>query len=176
MLPPDSMRFFYLDPGWLECLLQGACSVGKIGSRDELADKNLRDNFLRLAFDEAPNVRTWPAAQAADSAAPVDWPLTGFLLRSPVVAGWQGLEMQAWADSGENPAFPLTPLRIDRLAPDIMLCIFNGTVRRIEVKQPPEGMHFGASKDGAVFTRHLTCGSSTRTGPGNQLDEHGNAD
>jgi hypothetical protein len=39
----------------------------------------------------------------------------------------------------------LSPVRIDRLAPDIMLCIFNGPVVRIEVQQPPEGMHFGAA-------------------------------
>src|SRR4029078_6223704 len=50
-----------------------------------------------------------------------NWPLTGFLLRSPAVEGWQGLEMRAWTDSGATQ--PLAPLRIDRLAPEIMLCI-----------------------------------------------------
>jgi hypothetical protein len=71
-----------------------------------------------------------------------------------VVEGWQGLEMRAWKNSGATKL--LEPLRIDRLAPDIMFCIFNGKVDRIEVKQPPEGMHFGASVDGEGFKRfHL---------------------
>jgi hypothetical protein len=99
-----------------------------------------------------------------------EWPkLTGFLIRSPVVAGWQGLEMRAWADSGENASDALAPLRLDRLAPDIMLCIFNGKVDRIEVKQPPEGMHFGASVDGDGFARFHLRRLDT-SGPGDQLD------
>jgi hypothetical protein len=68
-------------------------------------------------------------------------------MRSPLVAGWQGLEMRAWQSwsEAENRGQPLAPLRIDRLAPEIMLCIFNGPVVRIEIQQPPEGMHFGAA-------------------------------
>ncbi len=169
MLPRESIRFFYLDPGWIKCLLEGACSVGRTSSRDELVDKDLRDKFLDFAMKLSQQVRTLPPAKGATGATepeagveaskviPKDelphWPLTGFLLRSPVVEGWQGLEMRAWKDSGEEAKDPLTPLRIDRLAPDIMLCIFNGEVKRIEIKQPPEGMHFGATVDGQKFKR-----------------------
>lgn len=176
MLPPDSMRFFYLDPGWLKSLLEGACSVGRSSARDELVDEHLRDNFLKLAIDEAPNVRTRTPAEGAGDPQPVreippggvDWPqLTGFLLRSPVVGGWQGLEMRAWADGGATRA--LAPLRIDRLAPDIMLCIFDGKVGRIELKQPPEGMHFGAAVDGDGFRKfHLR--RLSEPGAGDQLE------
>ena len=164
MLPPDSIRFFYLDPNWLKCLLEGACSVGRSNSRDELVDEYLRGKFLDFAMEQSLEVRTRTPAAAAGATDPVsvqespvklpEWPLTGFLLRSPVVEGWQGLEMRAWKDSAASK--PLDALRIDRLAPDIMLCIFNGKVDRIEVKQPPEGMHFGASVDGDGFKRfHL---------------------
>ncbi len=182
MLPPDSMRFFYLDPGWLKCLLEGACSVGRSSSHDELVDKNLRDNFLKLAIEESPNIRARTPQQNVGLAESskvseipstgLDWPqLTGFLMRSPVVAGWQGLEMQAWSDSDSTNA--LTPLRIDRLAPDIMLCIFNGKVNRIEVKQPPEGMHFGASVKGGEFMRfHLR--TLKGSDPGGQLETASN--
>ena len=49
-----------------------------------------------------------------------------------------------------------------------MLCIFNGKVNRIEVKQPPEGMHFGASvKDGAFMRFHLR--TLKGSDPGGQL-------
>jgi hypothetical protein len=40
---------------------------------------------------------------------------------------------------------PLQILRMDRLAPEILLCIYNGKVTEIEVKQPPEAVHFGAA-------------------------------
>ena len=93
-------------------------------------------------------------------------------MRSPVVKGWQGLEMRAWADSGEQANTPLDPLRIDRLAPDIMLCIFKGKVKRIEIKQPPEGMHFGAALDGkGGFERqHLRrLNRHEPSAPGDQL-------
>jgi len=256
MLPPDSMRFFYLDPGWLKSLLEGACSVGRSVTHDELVDEYLRDKFLDFAMGQSLEVRTKPQLITSNSAAnptvvatlvphalennerilisgvsgtnaeingehpvtclgpttfsvPVDasdgagqggsfvrsqpsdiavqqpagrrpnWPLTGFLLRSPAVEGWQGLEMRAWEDSAASK--PLDPLRIDRLAPDIMLCIFNGKVERIEVKQPPEGMHFGASVDGTGFRklrlRRLNDNpkydekDGVAPGPGHQLTE-----
>jgi hypothetical protein len=163
MLPPDSIRFFYVDPNWLKCLLEGACSVGRSSSRDELVDEHLRDKFLDFALEQSLEVRTrMPEANAKTGSIKVEespaklpeWPLTGFLLRSQVVEGWQGLEMRAWKDTGMKQ--PLDALRIDRLAPDIMLCIYNGKVNRIEVKQPPEGMHFGASVNQNGFTRfHL---------------------
>jgi hypothetical protein len=139
MLPPESIRFFYLDPGWMKCLLEGACSVGRSGTVDEVLDEHLRNNFLNLAGEKAKEVR-------AGKKGGLHWPLTGFLLRSLIVEGWQGLEMRAsGVDANGNPVDPLEPLRIDRLGPDIMICIFNGKVTEIEIKQPPEGLHFGAS-------------------------------
>jgi hypothetical protein len=175
MLPKDSIRFFYLDPGWLKCLLEGACSVGRASSRDELVDMELRDNFLKYAIEESRKVRTQESLDAGS------WTqLTGFLLRSPVVEGWQGLEMRAWetwkkewgndADDSDEAAKKkneLKPLRIDRLAPDIMLCIFDGKLNYIEIKQPPEGMHFGAVK--GPETEYSTLLRSLVKSPGKQI-------
>jgi hypothetical protein len=72
--------------------------------------------------------------------------------------------MEAWRwDQGKKVAAP--PLRIDRLSPDIMLSIFNGPLATIEIRQPPEGLHFGA--DGL-------CKASLRsvmpTNPGRKID------
>jgi hypothetical protein len=50
---------------------------------------------------------------------------------------------------------PLTPLRIDRLSPEIMLCIFSGRLKSIEVRQPPEGMHFGATMHGGKYEKGI---------------------
>ena len=186
MLPKGSIRFFYLDPGWLNCLLDGACSVGRSSDREQRIDAYLRSKFLGFALEESSNVRTRTMQENGNvedtvniSKNPVspNWPLTGFLLRSPVVEGWQGLELRAWADSGDQARVPLDPLRIDRLAPDIMLCIFNGKVQRIKIKQPPEGMHFGAERNGSGYKKyhfrsiiHCKIGNKNYE-PGDQLDD-----
>ena len=150
MLPPESIRFFYLDPGWMKCLLEGACSVGKSSSLDELFDQKLRNRFLDLAGEKATKVRAGVRGK-------INWPLTGFLLRSDLVAGWQGVEMKAIGVDGQGKLIdPLPALRIDRLSADIMLCIFNGKVTEIEIKQPPEGLHFGAQLSDNIYKKsHL---------------------
>ncbi|WP_299620465.1 hypothetical protein [uncultured Tateyamaria sp.] len=139
MLPSESIRFFYVDPGWISTLVQGATSVGRPTPRDTPLDTFLRDQALRDALSEAMSVRE--SGEDEPQATDAKWPLTGFLMRSEVVAGWQGLEMRTYDDTGAE----IAPLRIDRLAPDIMLCIFNGKVHSLTLKQPPEGMHFGLS-------------------------------
>jgi len=148
MLEQDRIRFFYLDRNWIKYLLEGACSAGRSTSRDELADDKLRKTFMKLAVEQATTVRSDARsdAAAAEQRKSPNWPITGFLMRSAIVEGWQGLEMRAWEDTGDQAKKPLEPLRIDRLAPDILLCLFNGEVGRIEIKQPPEGLHFGLTR------------------------------
>lgn len=176
MLPAESIRFFYLNPEWLNCLLQGACSVGRTSETDELADQLLRTHFFEVSEKLAYALRS-SAKQEADQRregtthtpepasvsngqprqgeARLHWPLSGYLLRSDAVEAWIGLEAKA---TGVNAAGtkldPLQILRMDRLAPDILLCIYNGKVTEIEVKQPPEAIHFGAaSKPGGGYQK-----------------------
>jgi hypothetical protein len=35
LLPPESIRFFYIDRSWTDRLVDGAVSVGKIGTREQ---------------------------------------------------------------------------------------------------------------------------------------------
>lgn len=191
MLPAESIRFFYLNPEWLNCLLQGACSVGRTSETDELADQLLRAHFFevseKLAYElrssakqEADRRRdgtnqtgqpaSVPNGQPSDTGAVLHWPLSGYLLRSDAVEAWVGLEAKA---TGVNAAGtkldPLQILRMDRLAPDILLCIYNGKVTEIEVKQPPEAIHFGAaSKQGGGYQKTQL---RTITGNGSSLGD-----
>jgi hypothetical protein len=154
MLPPESIRFFYLDPGWISTLIQGATSVGRLGEREAVLDISLRHRALDKALIDAAEVREKGAACEEPKTEKASWPLTGFLLRSELVDGWQGVEMRAYKElftneiEKEKDALELAPLRIDRLAPDVLLCIFNGKVMTLTVKQPPEGLHFGLSPQG----------------------------
>jgi hypothetical protein len=172
MLPLPSMRFFRIDPLWIKRLLEGACSVGRNSTEAQLVDSILGDEFFNIAVTGSATVRRRPLSDgegpknAGDPPSPT-FPFEGFLLRSPVVRGWQGLEMEAWywkKEGGEFKEVPAPPLRIDRLAPDIMLCIFNGPLAKIEIRQPPEGMHFGA--DGF---QKLSVKNVTKNAPGEQI-------
>jgi hypothetical protein len=66
--------------------------------------------------------------------------VTGFLLRSDLVSGWPGLEVTAYGATGADP---LTILRFERLAPTILICLFDGVVDHVDIHEPPEGLHFG---------------------------------
>lgn len=76
---------------------------------------------------------------------------TGFLLRSVIVEGWPGLDVKAF-----NDQTPLTVLRTERLAKDVLLCIFDGNFNKLEIQEPKESLHFGADEgsDGK-YTKEL---------------------
>jgi hypothetical protein len=160
LLEPETIRFFYLNPDWIDCLLQGACSIGRASEVDELADLALRSQFWTTSQQMAAKLRSEAkrAAQDArgeksDLTVPISvelkWPITGYLLRSAAVEAWIGMEATA-SDAQEKH---LQILRMDRLAPDVLLCLFNGEVTKLEVKQPPEALHFGAQRNGDAFEK-----------------------
>jgi hypothetical protein len=137
LLPQESIRFFRTDPHWVECLLDGAFSIGRVSGQQ----------------DEPDTPGTTPYAN-----------LSGFLMRSSVVAGWPGLLVDGYnavIDDGENYVppgqQPLTLYRMDRLSPDVLLCLFDGEVNTVDIHLAPEAMHFGVDpvSDGEAVTKSL---------------------
>ena len=191
MLPEESLRFFFLDPIWMQCVVQGACSVGSNGYGDTVIDTAMNEwvqpnqpdgkNQASLANKQAAGERDRLRKQYEDvPLAPedawLDWPLTGFLLRSAVVEGWRGLEVMAYKSLSEKEretfnatglteeqkaklekdrVVPLKPLRIEQLSKDVMLGIFNGIIAQLVIRQPQEGLHFGLTKEGQSYTKKL---------------------
>jgi hypothetical protein len=76
MLPVESIRFFQVDPIWIECLVDGAFSIGRVLQSDHERDQSQK--------------------QAKQNQA------SGFLLRSDVVAGWPGLQVDGYDESRED--------------------------------------------------------------------------
>lgn len=150
LLPVESARFFYIDRNFTDRLVDGALSVGKSTTR-EFSHAQQTHPALRLRVDdEELQLRTqlrqkipnapkgiFKAARAAD--------LTGLLLRTRAVSGWPGLEVKAYRGTGGSATQPeqLQLLRMDRLAPDVLLCIFHGVPTRVDVEEPREGIQFG---------------------------------
>ena len=79
MLPIESLRFFVIDNEWIECLLDGAFSIGRVTSDDHQQDQS------HLREEGKPN----PAKN------PFDF-LSGFIMRSEAVSGWPDLQMDAY--------------------------------------------------------------------------------
>lgn len=142
LLPPESIRFFSLDPMWIEALRDGAFSVGRVLDSDHLAD--------------AAHWADMPAAPA----------LSGFLLRSRAVTDWPQMVVEGFADVNrsdprlhhalEFDAAPLTLERMARLGPNVMLCLFSDPERagrQLELAQlhlPAEALHFGLERSMAA--------------------------
>lgn len=127
MLPPESLRFFQVDRQWIASLLDGAFSVGRVQAADHAQDTANR-----------PAVVT-----------PAHGAVSGFLLRSDVVAGWPGLLVNGDAEvleAGVVAAQPLPLLRMERLSPNILLCLFDGCVQTVDLHQTPESLHFGVDR------------------------------
>ncbi len=203
MLPVESIRFFKLDPLWIECLLDGAFSIGRVTSADHSRD---------AAHIENP----------ADNPHPV---VSGFLLRSDVVSGWPSLLVDGYKELIDGNTFvpdkrllfeldlkfeqilndetasaelrtafqasrqPLSDetrvialdtaswlivddstqlrysvkkgsaklevydehalrlLRMDRLSANVLLCLFEGEVKTVDIHQKPETLHYGFEPD-----------------------------
>jgi hypothetical protein len=155
MLPPESIRFVQLDHSWIDCLADGAFSPGRLTGRLKEIDHQQKTAL----------VESLPAPDA----------VSGFLLRSSVVAGWPGLLVDAYGRAPGGPAgavgTKLDLRRVDRLSPDVLLALFSGEVSSVQVHLKPETLHFGTaqlpgnwrSASGVVDVGALA--TALRTGP-----------
>jgi hypothetical protein len=148
LLPPESIRFFYLDRNWTDALIQGALSVGTFNSSDRAQLEQLYAR-IRGEIDKAErNVRLPGGERVQDGPAGV---ITGFLLRSRAVSGWPGMHVRAYARDvvgdeeivGEEHPDRLKLLRLERLAPAVMLALFDGIPRLVHLEEPRQGLQFG---------------------------------
>ena len=75
MLPVESIRFFQLDPIWVECLVDGAFSIGRVLQYDHEQDQSQKESHISKLLPKQ---------------------VSGFLIRSDVVAGWPGLQVDGY--------------------------------------------------------------------------------
>jgi hypothetical protein len=159
LLPRESIRFFYVDENWLDALQDGATSIGLHSSRDSTHQSNMKRALTREAEVAAQQHRRRRRGKPLAEFVTIGNVRTGFLLRSAVVAGWPGLEVRGFADRDGTESIEL--LRLERLAPDVMICIFSGQQGipvRIDINEPSEGLQFGldlrpVTEDNGEFDR-----------------------
>lgn len=152
LLPPESIRWFYLDRRWTDAVVQGALSVGTINTDDRTI---LTANYPAIRADldhEERNVRVGGAIERREGG---PGPVSGFLLRSEAVSGWPGLHVRAfsvdppegdaapYADAPEGDPRRIRLLRLERLAPAVLLCLFDGIPKVVHIEEPRQGIQFG---------------------------------
>jgi len=149
MLPENSIRFFYLDPNWVDALVDGAFSIGRNltdrGSLDSALDAVLRPkvgaSVTSYLTQNYVNDFKHPTTSKTKT-------VTGFLLRSSVVKDYPNMGVNAYpaghAPSDNSPTkLELLPiLRYEQLGDsDVLLCLIQGEAYQIDLHQAPEVLH-----------------------------------
>lgn len=122
MVPPESLKFFYLDWFWVESLLQGAFSIAN--SMNESAVPDIKNN-TELEIKQ----------------------VTGIILRSQLVADFPELKVDASEKEVEKlrnipAAQRLEVLRNDQLNEETRLFLFRGNVKYLDLYLRPDGLHY----------------------------------
>lgn len=152
MLPTESVRFFYVDQDWLRVLADAAMTIGVHGSRDMEVNTLVAPELWRQARRKVPMVRRRLLGKPMDAADPLPpMPAAGMLLRSALVSGWPGLQV-----IGTQAGSTVTALRIDRLAPNVLIVLWEAVPDTVTISQPQQGLAFGV-ESGRIALRSLAA-------------------
>jgi hypothetical protein len=148
MLPAESIRFFVVDQGWIDCLLDGAYSVGS-GPAATAAARAAQPDAMAAAHERAAGLRAELVGTEPEplSLIPV---ASGFLLRSSLVSGWPGIEITAHGGGKE-----LTVLRLEHVSPAVLLGLYAGHIEQLDLREPSEGLHFGVDESQGSLTKDI---------------------
>lgn len=148
-LPPESIRFFYVDGNYVKAMLNGAASIGRITETDRMTDRLILKTASYSSEEGSGQIRLQKVhknhhERMIRGVGERTGIRTGFLLRSSVVHRRKGISICGFA--GQEP---LTVLRLETLAPDIMIGIFEGELTRLAIAEPSCGLRFGChSREG----------------------------
>jgi hypothetical protein len=156
MLPPESLRFFTLDPNWVEALVDGAFSVGRTSTPQAVADHKARTALRPTAAAAARlrrrNDRPHLALLKQQPADPMMQTVTGLLMRSQAVRGWPKLQIDGYSTNDDSKPPDVPKLRMQHLSADVLLCLFDGQVAMVAIHEPPEQLHSGVEFQTADLT------------------------
>lgn len=150
LLPIESIRFFYIDRAWTDALVQGALSVGTISTADRVQLEAVYPH-IRDDVDEAERTIRMPRSEKRLQGA--GGTITGFLMRSRLVSGWPNLHVRAYSrdvladdtltTAAESDPNRMKVLRMERLAPAVLLVLFDGVPAVVHMEEPRQGIQFG---------------------------------
>lgn len=161
LLPPESIKFFRLDPSWVGALTDGALSIGRHYTGSDAVSPSLvaeqvhQPRLHAAARSQMAEIRRAQIKNAPDRGpANLTGIVTGFVLRSKVVAAWKSMDVMGYRE-GASPfdyqegkisseqVQPLDILRLETLSPTVLFGLFCGQLYQLVLHQPPEAIHFG---------------------------------
>jgi hypothetical protein len=155
LLPEESIRWFYVDRRWTDALIQGVLAVGTVNSDDRTQLTNRYPQVRAELDNEERNLRRSKTTHRYKGET---GPISGFLLRSRAVSGWPALHVRAFSiDAGpeaddarikEDQPGRMRLLRLERLAPAVLLCLFDGVPKVVHLEEPRQGVQFGFEATG----------------------------
>ena len=183
LLPPESIRFFYVDRSWTDRLVDGALAVGQIGSREAAhyqsratALTQLLDQSERMVRSLQRKVDFVQAKAVSDGERRSAEVVTGFVLRSSAVKHWPHMDVRAYDRTIAEPyetadpsviAHQLKRLRIERLAPSVMIALFEREPQMVILEEPHHGVQFGIRRTGGTLALPLRDGFGSQIRAGN---------
>ncbi len=143
LLPKESIRFFYLDQNWINALIDGMYSIGRVSDLGLNQDKQYFKDLQNAAWQWVQNSR--PESSGARSSDPI----TGFLLHSTVVQEYPSMQVHAYLGGDSTaPTDEVPLLRLDHLTNDTLIGLFSGEFKFLAISKPPEMLHFGFEQTG----------------------------
>lgn len=144
LLPAESIRFFCIDETYTDVLADGALSIGRNDTAAARQDMTVLGPALQLSKACGGRLRYDRVHENhRDKLLCGGFSLqkdtkTGFLLRSELVRRRKGIEITGYGAGGR-----LAMLRGDIITADVMICIFDGTLRGVELAEPKSALRFG---------------------------------
>ncbi|KAF5648088.1 hypothetical protein F52700_1303 [Fusarium sp. NRRL 52700] len=135
-LPEETMRFFYVDPNWINAMIDGALSVG---NTLEIGGQDVFKLMIKKAVDEYEK-RELSIEKAAHKP---QTPKFGLFIRSSTVMSWKDLNISAPFPKGWK-GDKLEILSTRRIAKDTIMILLDrcpediATVKDIPIKTNPE--------------------------------------
>lgn len=174
LLPIESIRFFYIDRAWTDALVQGVLSVGTITTADRA---QLEAVYPRIRDDVDETERTIRMPEHEQRLQGAGGTITGFLMRSRAVSGWPNLHVRAYSQDvleddalttvAESDPHRMKVLRMERLAPAVLLVLFDGVPAVVHIEEPRQGIQFGV---------HLTSDDPPTQGAKAKVRDNSNGD
>ena len=133
-LPKESLKFFFVDPNWLHCFIDGALSIANHIEQDaDTIRGSIKRIIKKYLADAYPDLGVAPAV-----------PIFGFLLRSVVVTTYPDLVVTAPLPPGSKKA---QLIRQENISKDVLLVLFDREPSdpdfdSLLISQPPHQQYF----------------------------------
>ena len=150
LLPPESVRFFHLDDNWIASLVDGALSIAvtALQEKDLAGRADLQATLSKIVYQYRLRLQgkrpEWNPTERY-----MDIPKSGFLLRSSVVAGWPGIEVNVKTSAAVDQKLPAI-LRYDQVSDGVLFCLVRGSIDQLVFREPREGLTFGVTSSGEI--------------------------